>query len=141
MRKSSAPFAALAADAKRKAGAAKGAELFRKAVEAEALGKGAAALEAYREALEADPTNARAAAHGARTAVDLGELARGGKLADRALKAGPRSGLAFEAHGLVLEAEGNKKEARKALERALELDPALERAKVRLKKLRWSFLG
>jgi curved DNA-binding protein CbpA len=128
-------LAALAAEAKRKAGVVKATELFRKGVEAEALGKAAAALEAYREALDADPTNVRAAAHGAKTAVELGEVSAARELADRALKAGPRSGVAFEAHGLVLEAEGNKKEARRAL------DPALERAKERLKKLRWSFLG
>jgi Tfp pilus assembly protein PilF len=41
----------------------------------------------------------------------------------------------------VLEAEGQKKEARKELERALELDPRLDSVKDRLKKLRWSFLG
>jgi hypothetical protein len=35
----------------------------------------------------------------------------------------------------VLEAEGNKREARRALERALELDPKLDGAKARLKKL------
>ena len=41
-----------------------------------------------------------------------------------------------EALGIVLEAEGNKKEARRELERALELDPALDGAKERLRKLR-----
>jgi tetratricopeptide (TPR) repeat protein len=141
MDQTNAELSALAAEARRKAAGAKAAELFRKGVEAEALGKGAAALEAYREALAADPTNVRAAAHAAKTAVELGEMTAARALADQALKAGPRSGLAFEALGVVLEAEGNKKEARKALERALELDPALDRAKERLKKLRWSFLG
>jgi tetratricopeptide (TPR) repeat protein len=136
-----AELGALVAEARRKAGAAKATELFRKGVEAEALGKPGAALEAYRGALEADPTNVRAAAQGARTALELGETSAARELADRALKAGPRSGVALEAHGLVLEAEGNKKDAKKALEQALELDPALERARERLKKLRWSFLG
>ena len=51
------------------------------------------------------------------------------------------SAVALETLGFVLEAEGNKKEAKRALERAVELDPGLERAKERLKKLRWSFLG
>jgi tetratricopeptide (TPR) repeat protein len=132
---------ALAAEAKRRAAAAKAADLFRKGAEAEALGNPAAALEAYRAAMEADPSNVRAAAHAARAAVDAGNLAAARALVDQALRAGPRSGAAHEALGWVLEAEGNKKEARKALERALELDPALERARDRLKKMRWSFLG
>ena len=57
-------------------------------------------------------------------------------LATAAVKSGPRSGAAHEALGVVLEAEGNKREARKELERALELDPRLEGAKERLRKLR-----
>jgi tetratricopeptide (TPR) repeat protein len=136
-----AELAALAAEAKRKAAAAKATELFRKGVEAEALGRTQAALEAYREAVEADPTNVRAAAQAARTAAAAGDLRTARELVDRALQASPRSGVAHEALGFVLEAEGNKKEAKKALERALELDQSLERARERLKKLRWSFLG
>jgi tetratricopeptide (TPR) repeat protein len=136
-----AELATLAAEAKRKAAAAKGSDLFRKGMEAEALGKPGAALEAYRGAVEADPTNARAAAHAARMAAEAGDLASARALVDGAIRASPRSAIAHEALGLLLEAEGRKKEARKALERALELDPALERARERLKKLRWSFLG
>lgn len=136
-----AEIAALAAEAKRKAGQAKGLELLRKGLEAEALGRTAAALEAFRAALDADPTLVRAAAQGAKAAAQAGDVAAARELADRALRAGPRSGVAHEALGIVLEAEGNKKDARKALERALELDPSLERAKERLKKLRWGFLG
>ncbi len=132
---------ALAAEAKRKAAAAKSVELFRKGVEAEALGRSAAALEAYREAADVDPSNVRAAAHAAKAAADLGDLATARALVDRALKASPRSGVAHEALGFLLDAEGNKKEAKRALERALELDPGLDRAKERLKKLRWSFFG
>jgi len=132
---------ALAAEARKKAAAAKGAELFRKGLEAEALGNVHAALAAFREALEADPTNARAAAHGARAAAQLGDLAAARALADGALRVGPRSAVAHEALGVVLELEGDKKEARKAFERALQLDPELEGAKERLKKLRWGFLG
>jgi len=136
-----AELAVLAADMKRKAGAAKASELFRKALEAEAVGNVAGALETYRAALEADPANVRAAAHAAKAAAALGDLASARTLASAAVHAGPRAGVAHEALGIVLEAEGNKKEARKALEKALELDPRLEGAKERLKKLRWSFLG
>jgi curved DNA-binding protein CbpA len=134
-------IAALAAEARKKAGAAKAADLFRKGLEAEALGNAHGALVAYHEALEVDATHVRAAAQAAHVAVQLGDLAAARAAAERALKAGPRSGVAHEALGLVLELEGNKKEARKALERALELDPGLEAAKERLKKLRWGFLG
>jgi tetratricopeptide (TPR) repeat protein len=136
-----AELATLAAEARRRAAAAKASELFRKGLEAEALGNPARALEGYREALEADPANVRAAAHAAKAAVALGDLASARALANAALQAGPNAGLAHEALGAVLEAEGHKKEARKALEKALELDPRLEGAKERLKRLRWSFLG
>jgi curved DNA-binding protein CbpA len=136
-----AELAALAAEAKRKAAAAKGAELFRKGLEAEALGKPATAFEAFRDAFQADPANVRAAAQAAKAALEAGDVAAARALVDAALRSAPRSGVAQEALGFVLDAEGNKKEAKKALERALELDPGLERAKERLKKLRWSFLG
>jgi tetratricopeptide (TPR) repeat protein len=134
-------IAALAAEARKKAAAAKAADLFRKGLEAEAVGNAHRALAVYQEALEADATHVRAAAHAARAAAQLGDLPAARALAERALAAGPRNGAAHEALGLVLELEGNKKEARKALERALELDPSLETAKDRLKKLRWGFLG
>lgn len=133
--------AALAEEAKRKAAAARSAELFRKGLEAEALGRASAAFEAFRDAFQADPLNVRAAAQAARVALAAGDVAAARALADQALARSPRSGVAHEAVGLVLEAEGNKKEARKALERALELDPGLDRAKERLKKLRWGFLA
>lgn len=136
-----AELAALAAEAKRKAAASKGADLFRKGLEAEALGKTAAAFEAFRDAFAADPGNVRAAAMATKAALDAGDVAAARALVDEALKASPRSAVAQEALGFVLEAEGNKKEAKRALERAVELDPSLERAKERLKKLRWSFLG
>jgi curved DNA-binding protein CbpA len=136
-----AELAALAADARRKAAAAKANERFHKGLELELVGSWSSALGAYREALESDPTHVRAAAQAARAALALGDLGSARTLADAAMKAGPRTGQAHEAHGLVLEAEGNRKEARRALEKALELDPRLEAAKERLKKLRWSFLG
>jgi curved DNA-binding protein CbpA len=134
-------LAALAADARRRALAAKATEAFRRGLEAEAVGNAAAALGAYRAALEADPGHVRAAAHAAKAAANLGDLASARALAKMAVEAGPRSGVAHEALGVVLEAQGNRKDARRSLERALELDPTLEAAKERLKKLRWSFLG
>jgi tetratricopeptide (TPR) repeat protein len=138
---SNAEVAALAAEAKKKAAAAKSADLFRKGLEAEAMGKPATAFEAFRDAFAADPTNVRAAAQAAKAALDAGDVGAARALVDQALKVSPRSGVAQESLGFVLEAEGNKKEAKKALERALELDPGLDRARERLKKLRWSFLG
>jgi curved DNA-binding protein CbpA len=134
-------LAALAAEARRKAGLARASDLFREGLEAEALGNPAAALARYREALEADPASVRAAAQGVKAAAKLGDAAAARTLADAAVGAGPRSGAAHEALGIALELEGNKKDARKAYERALELDPALDGAKERLKRLRWGFLG
>ncbi len=131
-----AELAALAADARKKAAAAKALELFQKGLEAELVGNAGAALERYREALEHDPGNVRAAASAAKAALATGDLASARALALAALRAGPRHGIAHEALGCVLEAEGNKKEARKALERAVELEPGLEGAKERLRKLR-----
>ena len=138
---SNAELGALAAEARKRAAAAKANELFQKGIEAELVGRWATALAAYRQALEADPTHVRSAASAAKAALAVGDLASARALADAALKASPRAALAHEAHGAVLEAEGLKKEARKALERAVDLDPRLDSAKERLRKLRWSFLG
>lgn len=131
-----AELAALAAEARRKASAAKALELFQKGLEAELVGNAAAALARYREALEHDPANVRAAASAAKAALATGDLASARALALAALRSGPRHGIAHEALGCVLEAEGNKREARKALERAVELEPGLEGARERLRKLR-----
>jgi curved DNA-binding protein CbpA len=136
-----AEVAALASEAKRRVAGAKASELLRKGQEEEAMGRLASAIELYREAIDTDPASVRALAEGARATAAGGDVAQARRLVDSALKVGPRSGVAHEALGLVLEAEGNKKEARRALERALELDPSLERAKQRLKKLRWGILG
>ena len=131
-----AELAALAADAKRKAGSARANVTYQKGLEAEALGSWQAALARFREALEHDPAHVRAAAHAARAAIALGDLAGARSLAEGALKVGPRTAAAHEALGLVLDAEGNRREARRELEKALELDPKLESARERLKKLR-----
>jgi tetratricopeptide (TPR) repeat protein len=134
-------LAVLAAEAKRRATLGKVAELLRRGQEEEAKGRLASALDRYREAVDADPSNVRAAAEGARVAAEAGDLSTARTLVDGALKAGPRSGAAHEALGFVLDAEGSRREAKQALERALELDPSLERARQRLRKLRWGILG
>jgi tetratricopeptide (TPR) repeat protein len=131
-----AELATLAAEAKRKAAAARAHGLYEKGIEAEALGSWSSALALFREALEADPSHVRATSHATRATLALGDLAGARALAEAALRAAPRMGAAHEALGLVLEAEGNKKEARRELEKAVELDPRLESAKERLKKLR-----
>ena len=136
-----AEVAALAAEATRRATLGKVSDLLRRAADEEGRGRPAAALELYKEAVAADEKNVRAAAEAARASAQLGDVAGARTFADRALELGPRSGFAHEALGYALEAEGNKKEAKAALERAIELDPSLERAKQRLKKLRWGFLA
>ncbi len=130
-----AELAALAAEARKKAAAVRASDQFQKGLEAELVGKYALALERYREALELDPTYFRAAAQAARAAAATGDLASARALATAALKSGPRSAIAHETLAIVLEREGKKKEARKELERAIELDPGLESAKERLRKL------
>jgi curved DNA-binding protein CbpA len=136
-----AEVAALAAEAKRRATLGKVSDLLRRASEEESRGKLAAAVELYREAVAADPSSVRAAAEAARATAEAGDAAGARALAEGALRTGPRSGIAHEALGHVLEAEGNKKEARRVFERAIELDPSLERARHRLRKLKWGILG
>ena len=138
---SNAELAAMAAEARRRSGAQKASELFEKALAAEAMGSYAAAVTSYRAALEADPRHARAAAAGARAAVAAGDLTAARELAQAGVRAAPGMAVVHEALGLVLEAQGDRKEARRALEKALELDPKLEAARERLKKMRWGILG
>ncbi len=136
-----AELKALALEAKRKAAAQRAQELFERAAAAEASGAWTVALAAYRDALEADPRHVRAAIQGARAALQIGDGAAAKEMGDAAVKAAPGMGAAHEALGLVLAALGREKDARRELERALELDPRLEAAKERLKKMRWSFRG
>lgn len=132
---------ALAEEARRRAAALRAAEHFERGLAAQALGNAAGALASFRAALEADPRHARAAAQGARSALAAGDPAAALPLAEAGVRAAPQAGFAHEALGLVLEAQGARKEARRALERALELDPKLPVARERLKRLRWGFLG
>jgi Tfp pilus assembly protein PilF len=66
------------------------------------------------------------------------ETARG--RAEGAVRAAPTLATAHEVLGEVLAAQGEGGAAKKALERALELDDGLQSARERLRKLRWSFL-
>jgi len=132
---------ALAEEAKSKVGAGRARELYDRGLAAELLGNRAAALAALREAAEIDPGEPRYAAAASRAALDAGDVEGALELAESAVRAGPRLARAFEALGAALQRQGQARDAKRALERALELDPSLESAKALLKKLRWSFLG
>lgn len=132
---------ALAEAARKRAAQERARDLYDRALAAETVGNRAAAAALLREAAEADPATPRFAIAASRLAVDVGDLEGAQALAEQALRAAPRDAKAVEALGLVHHARGDAKEARRALERALELDPGLEGAKAALKKLRWSFLG
>ena len=138
---SNAELGALAAEAKRRSGAQKASEQYEKGLAAEAMGSHGSAVAAFRAALEADPRHGRAAAAGAKAALAAGDLNAAQELAQAGVRASPGLAAVHEALGLVLEARGDKKEARRALEKSLELDPNLDSAKERLKKLRWGILG
>jgi curved DNA-binding protein CbpA len=132
---------ALAEEARRKAGSQRARDHYDKGLAAELIGNRAAALAAFREAAEADPGEPRYAAAASRAALEAGDLPAARQLAEAAVRAGPRAARALEALGAALQRGGEHREAKRALERAVELDPSLETAKALLKKLRWSFLG
>lgn len=131
---------ALAAEARGRLKEARAAEHRERGVAAAAVGNWAGAVAAFREALAANPSDARAAVHGARAALQLGDAGAARELGEAAVRAAPRGGASHEALGLALAAGGDTRAAKKALERALELDAELPAARERLKKLRWSFL-
>jgi len=133
--------AQLAAEARKRAQGNRVQDVIDKATSAEVMGNFGQAIAAWRAALEIDPGSVRAALGGVRAALQIADGKAARELAEAAVKAAPRHGPAHEALGLALEALGNKAEAKKAYERAVELEPRLESAKERLKKLRWSFLG
>ncbi|HET9599603.1 MAG TPA: tetratricopeptide repeat protein [Anaeromyxobacteraceae bacterium] len=131
----------LADAARRKSAALRARELYDRGLAAEMVGNKAAAQAAFREAAEADPAEPRFAAAASRLALEVGDVDGARLQAEAAVRAGPRDARAFEALGAVLHRQGQPREAKRALERAVELDPALETARTLLKKLRWSFLG
>jgi curved DNA-binding protein CbpA len=136
-----AELKALALEAKRKAAAQRAQELFERGLAAEATGAWTVALAAYRDALDADPRHVRAALQGAKAALQCGDGAAAKELGEAAVRSAPGMGSAHEVLGTVLAALGREKDAKRALERALELDPRLDSAKERLRKMRWSFRG
>jgi curved DNA-binding protein CbpA len=131
----------LAQEAKKRAAKEKAKDAYDRGLAAEAVSNLPVALACFQEAAEADPGAPRYALQAARAALRSGDAAAARKLAVAAVDAGPRNAAAHELLGEILAAQGEKSEARRALEKALELDPQLESARASLKKLRWSFLG
>lgn len=131
----------LAVEAKKRANADRAKEAFERGLAAETVNNAPVALACFLEAVAADPGNPKYAVQAARISLRVGDLQSARTLAETASRVGPRHAPAHEVLGEVLLAEGLAKEARKALEKALAIDPDLESARVQLKKLRWSFLG
>lgn len=131
----------LAVEAKKRANAERAKEAFERGLAAETVNNAPVALACFLEAVAADPGNPKYAVQAARISLRVGDLQSARTLAETASRVGPRHAPAHEVLGEVLLAEGLAKEARKALEKALAIDPDLESARVQLKKLRWSFLG
>lgn len=131
----------LAAEARKLAAAERAKEAYERGLAAEAVNNAPVSLAFFLEAVAADPANPRYPIAAARVSLAVGDRQSARQLAETAVRIAPRHAPAHEQLGAVLAAEGLAKEARKALERALELDPNLESARAQLKKLRWSFLG
>ncbi|HSN15004.1 MAG TPA: DnaJ domain-containing protein [Anaeromyxobacteraceae bacterium] len=127
---------ALGNDARAKANAAKANEALERAVKASLGGQRESAVEALRAAVEAEPANAKTLLRASRVAADCGAWEAARQFSEAAVRVAPRSGGAAEALGVALEALGRKDEARRALERAVELDPQLATARERLKKMK-----
>lgn len=129
---------ALADEARRRAGAGKARALYEQAVSAAAVGSAASALAMLRDAAEADPTDATYPLAAARIALQHGNAAEARGFAEHAVRIAPRDAQGFEVLGQALHALGEPKQARRAVERALELDPGRAAAKELARKLRWS---
>jgi len=131
----------LAVEAKKRANAERAKDAFDRGLAAEAVNNAPVALAFFLEAVAADPGNPKYAVQAARVSLRVGDLQSARTLAETAVRVGPRHAPAHGVLGEILLAEGLVKEAKKALEKALEVDPNLESARAQLKKLRWSFLG
>jgi tetratricopeptide (TPR) repeat protein len=128
----------LADEARRRAGAEKAHDLSDRARAAEMVGNLDIAQELAGAAATADTTNPRFAIQAARVALRRGALDTARGHAESAIRAAPSLASGHEVLGEVLLAAGDRPAARKALERALELDAGLEGAREHLRKLRWS---
>ncbi len=131
----------LADEARRKAASLKARDLWEKARTAELQHDLDRAQVIAEAAVEAEPGEPRWEMYAARLALLRGALDTARARAESAVRSAPSAAAGPELLGEVLAAQGDKAGARKALERALELEPGLEGARERLRKLRWSFLG
>jgi curved DNA-binding protein CbpA len=130
----------LAEEARRKASSGKARELWEKARTAELQNDLDRAQIHAEAAADAEPGEPRYAIYVARLALQRGALETARGRAEGAVRAAPSLAAAHEVLGEVLAAQGEGGAAKKALERALELDDGLQGARERLRKLRWSFL-
>jgi curved DNA-binding protein CbpA len=130
----------LAEDARKKASSGKARDLWEKARTAELQNDLDRAQMHAEAAADAEPGEPRYAIYVARVALQRGALETARGRAEGAVRAAPALATAHEVLGEVLAAQGEGGAAKKALERALELDDGLQSARERLRKLRWSFL-
>jgi len=131
---------ALAEEARRKAAVGKARDLWEKARAAE-LQHDLDRAQMYAEAAaDADAGEPRYVVYVARLALQRGALETARGRAEGAVREAPSLATAHEVLGEVLAAQGENGAAKKALERALELDERLVGARERLRKLRWSFM-
>jgi len=130
----------LAEHAQRKASSGKARELWEKARAFELQNELERAQLLAEAAADADPGEARYTVYVARIALERGALETARLRADAAVRAAPSLATAHEVLGDVLAVQGDNAAAKRALERALELDDGLTGARDRLRKLRWSFL-
>jgi curved DNA-binding protein CbpA len=130
----------LAEEARKKAASGKARELWEKARAAE-LQHDLDRAQMYAEAAaDADAAEPRYLVYVARLALDRGALETARGRAETAVREAPSLATAHEVLGEVLAVQGENAAAKRALERALELDEKLVGARERLRKLRWSFL-
>jgi tetratricopeptide (TPR) repeat protein len=130
--------ARLAEQARRRIAAERARGRYESALAAEAMGNHAAAP-ALSDAVAILPDEALYATEAARIALRSGAADQARRLAEQAVRTAPRDARALEVLGAVLHEQGESKEARRVLRRALDLDPSLTEAAARIKKLRWSF--
>ena len=130
----------LAEQARRKASAGKARDLWEKARAAELQHDLDRAQFLAEAAAEAEPGEPRYGVYVARVALQRGALETARFRAEAAVRSAPTLATAHEVLGEILAVQGDASGAKRALERALELDEGLTGARDRLRKLRWSFL-